>query len=222
MNENDFQLSRCGEDYYLLNQRHDGTYEMFDKLVSHGGPGETLEMSSLRMTLESQIEESIAAARLRAENDVVATSGTRSSSARSFPSSSTECGPIVCYRRNAPLGRGGTIPSMEVSGEPGPDLALRCRMFGFGAIAVFDAEADFGDARGGNVEGVVGAEGAGNADDSRRVTGQDKRIGREISRVLRAEDAKANPYRERAEEQGAKTATRSRATAAPISVPTTR
>jgi hypothetical protein len=29
---NDFQLLRCGEDYYLLNQRHDGTYEMFDKL----------------------------------------------------------------------------------------------------------------------------------------------------------------------------------------------
>jgi hypothetical protein len=66
-----------------------------------------------------------------------------------------------------------------------------------------DAEADFGDARGGDVEGVVGAEGAGNADDSRRVAGQDKRIGREVSRVLRAEGAKPDPYRERAEEQDA-------------------
>jgi hypothetical protein len=27
---------------------------------------------------------------------------------------------------------------MEVSGEPGPDLARRCRMFGFGVIAFFD------------------------------------------------------------------------------------
>jgi SAM-dependent methyltransferase len=41
---NDFQLLRFGEDYYLMNQRRDGTYEMFDKLVFHGGPGETLEM----------------------------------------------------------------------------------------------------------------------------------------------------------------------------------
>ena len=41
---NDFQLLRFGEDYYLMNQRRDGTYEMFDRLVFHGGPGETLEM----------------------------------------------------------------------------------------------------------------------------------------------------------------------------------
>jgi hypothetical protein len=40
----DFQLLRFGEDYYLINQRRDGTYEMLDKLVFHGGPGETLEM----------------------------------------------------------------------------------------------------------------------------------------------------------------------------------
>jgi hypothetical protein len=40
----DFQLLRFGEDYYLINLRRDGTYEMFDKLVFHGGPGETLEM----------------------------------------------------------------------------------------------------------------------------------------------------------------------------------
>src|SRR5438876_620038 len=41
---NDFQLLRFGEDYYLLFYRRKGTYEMFDRLVFHGGPGETLEM----------------------------------------------------------------------------------------------------------------------------------------------------------------------------------
>jgi hypothetical protein len=39
---NDFQLLRCDEEYYLLNQRRAGTYEMFDKLVFHGGPGAAL------------------------------------------------------------------------------------------------------------------------------------------------------------------------------------
>jgi SAM-dependent methyltransferase len=40
----DYQLLRFGEEYYLLNRRADGSYELFDNLIFHGGPGDTLEM----------------------------------------------------------------------------------------------------------------------------------------------------------------------------------
>ena len=66
-----------------------------------------------------------------------------------------------------------------------------------------DAEADLGDARRRDKEGIVRFEGGRNADDRRRVTGQDKTVGGEVSRVLRAKGANTDPQREHAEEQHA-------------------
>jgi len=66
-----------------------------------------------------------------------------------------------------------------------------------------DAEANLRDARVGDVEGIGRIEGGGNADDCRRVTRQDKTVGGEVSRVLRAEGAEADPDRQRPEEQDA-------------------
>jgi len=40
----EFEILRFGEEHYLLNRRRDSSYELFDKLVFHGGPGQTLEM----------------------------------------------------------------------------------------------------------------------------------------------------------------------------------
>jgi SAM-dependent methyltransferase len=41
---NDFEVLEFGPDYYLVNRRSDGEYEVFDDLVFHGGGGQTLEM----------------------------------------------------------------------------------------------------------------------------------------------------------------------------------
>ena len=49
---NEFQLLHSHAGYRILNRRRDGTYEMFDHLVFHGGPGETLEM---RVFCESDV-----------------------------------------------------------------------------------------------------------------------------------------------------------------------
>jgi SAM-dependent methyltransferase len=41
---NDFEVLEFGPDYYLINKRTDGEYEVFDDMVFHGGAGQTLEM----------------------------------------------------------------------------------------------------------------------------------------------------------------------------------
>jgi hypothetical protein len=42
---NEFQLLHSDAGYRVLNRRRDGTYEVFDNLVFHSGPGETLALS---------------------------------------------------------------------------------------------------------------------------------------------------------------------------------
>jgi SAM-dependent methyltransferase len=43
-NLNDFDVLEFGPEYYLVNRRIDGEYEVFDDIVFHGGAGQTLEM----------------------------------------------------------------------------------------------------------------------------------------------------------------------------------
>ncbi len=43
-NLNDFDVLEFGPNYYLINRRTDGEYEVFDDIVFHGGSGQTLEM----------------------------------------------------------------------------------------------------------------------------------------------------------------------------------
>ena len=88
-----------------------------------------------------------------------------------------------------------------------------------------NAQADLGDAPRGDVKGVPGIERARNADDGDGVTGQDKAIGGEVPRVLRAKGAEADPQRESAEEEDAllgEKGDEESATPAPITVPMMR
>src|SRR5882724_10680048 len=64
-----------------------------------------------------------------------------------------------------------------------------------------NAQADFGDASCGDVKSAPGIERARDADYRRGVSGKDKGVGGEVSRVLRAKGAEPDPEGERTEKQ---------------------
>ncbi len=56
---NDFEVLEFGPDWYLINRRTDGEYEVFDDIVFHGGVGQTLEMRVFCQTdVVSQLQRS--------------------------------------------------------------------------------------------------------------------------------------------------------------------